>query len=136
MGPVVKGCVWVQSGNALSWSTDPDDSGVDVLVNVSAVGADGTRKGFMTIGRRYGGCFWAGGCDPEQGGRSGGSGGGNCTERTLDNCMGPAEPCDGRQAPDNTTCRFGHPGGNCGAGAFTMLQQVHRQTLHLLMIYR
>jgi hypothetical protein len=69
----------------LSWGANPDDSGVDVLVNVSAPGTDGTRRGFMTIGRRYGSCFWAGCCDnltrPNRGG-------GNCTERTFENCNG------------------------------------------------
>ena len=70
-------------GNALGWSTDAGFRR-GCAGNVSAAGADGTREGFMTTGRQYGGCFWEGCCDPEQGERSGDSGGGNCTERALD----------------------------------------------------
>lgn len=42
----------------------------------------------------------------------------------MNACQGPLSPCDGRQTspgPANASCRFGHPGGNCGAIAFTLL---------------
>ena len=46
------------------------------------------------------------------------------TERTYANCQGPLGPCDGHQpgsAAANVTCRFGNPGGNCGAISFEVL---------------
>ena len=80
--------VSVLSGAAL-YGGDPNDSGVDALVNVSAAKADGTRVGFMTISRRHGSCFYEGCCDPcpphnkpqppAGCGVKGGRGGGNCT---------------------------------------------------------
>jgi hypothetical protein len=122
--------VAVLSGKALSWSTDDDGSGVDVLVNVSAAALDGTRAGWMSIGRRYGSCFWKDCCanltTPDRGG-------GNCTARTSDSCDGPAVPCDGPGASDNTMCRFGRPSGNCGTGNFTVPAGVSQLDMRVLV---
>jgi hypothetical protein len=124
--------VSVLSGAAM-YGGDADDSGVDVLVNVSAPASPGgKRRGFMTVSRRHGSCFYKDCCNPcprkppfpPGCGQKGGGGGGNCTERTFDACQGPLGPCDGRQpgpGPANASCRFGHPGGNCGAASFEVL---------------
>eukprot|EP01049_Picozoa_sp_SAG25_P006487 SAG25_NODE_490_length_7426_cov_3.764706_7_plen_194_part_00 len=103
----------------------PDDSGVDVMVNISAPNGTGWRHANMTIARRYHACDYPG-CCPNGNDN-------NCTERTFDNCQGPLSFCDGDKAPNKQLCRFGHPSGNCGAASFTILPREKALNLRVLV---